>query len=83
MVSKTDWGAYEGRRRSILRMAEGQGDLSRRQVAYTLTGMSFREYLQLEGVCDLNPAKLSCLLKNHVDFLEKFPENCIAFSPIM
>lgn len=64
--------AYTGS--SILRMAEGQGDLSRRQVAYTLTGMSFREYLQLEGVCDLNPVKLSCLLKNHVALAEKITD---------
>jgi len=56
--------AYTGS--SILRMAEGQGDLSRRQVAYTLAGLSFREYLELEGVCVQSPLVLSDLLKNHV-----------------
>jgi len=56
--------AYTGS--SILRMAEGQGDLSRRQVAYTLAGLSFREYLELEGVCVQSPVSLSDLVKNHV-----------------
>jgi len=56
--------AYTGS--SILRMAEGQGDLSRRQVAYTLAGLSFREFLELEGVCERNPVSLSDLVKNHV-----------------
>ena len=61
--------AYTGS--SILRMAEGQGDLSRRQVAYTLAGLSFREYLKLEGVCDWDPVQLSDLLRNHVKLAER------------
>ena len=61
--------AYTGS--SVLRMAEGYGDLSRRQVAYTLAGLSFREYLQLEGVCDHNPVRLSDLLKCHVALAER------------
>ena len=64
--------AYTGS--SILRMAEGYGDLSRRQVAYTLAGLSFREYLQLEGVCDKNPVQLSELLKGHVALAERITE---------
>ena len=64
--------AYTGS--SILRMAEGYGDLSRRQVAYTLAGLSFREYLQLEGVCDENPVQLSELLKGHVALAERITE---------
>ena len=61
--------AYTGS--SVLRMAEGYGDLSRRQVAYTLAGLSFREYLQMEGVCDHNPVRLSDLLKCHVALAER------------
>jgi len=57
--------AYTGS--SILRLAEGQGDLSRRQVAYQLSGMSFREYLNLEHSLVLRPCVLECLLANHVD----------------
>ena len=64
--------AYTGS--SILRMAEGYGDLSRRQVAYTLAGLSFREYLQLEGICDQNPVQLSELLKRHVVLAERITE---------
>ena len=64
--------AYTGS--SILRMAEGYGDLSRRQVAYTLAGLSFREYLQLEGVCDENPVRLPELLKRHVALAERITE---------
>lgn len=64
--------AYTGS--SILRMAEGYGDLSRRQVAYTLAGLSFREYLQLEGVCDENPVRLPELLKSHVALAERITE---------
>ena len=64
--------AYTGS--SVLRMAEGLGDLSRRQVAYTLAGLSFREYLQLEGVCDHDPIRLSDLLKNHVALAERITE---------
>ena len=64
--------AYTGS--SILRMAEGYGDLSRRQVAYTLAGLSFREYLQLEGVCDENPVRLPELLKSHVALAERITD---------
>ena len=64
--------AYTGS--SVLRIAEGCGDLSRRQVAYTLAGLSFREYLQLEGVCDHDPVQLSDLLKRHVDLAERITE---------
>ncbi len=61
--------AYTGS--SVLRIAEGFGDLSRRQVAYTLAGLSFREYLQLEGVCDQDSVQLPDLLKRHVALAEQ------------
>ena len=64
--------AYTGS--SVLRIAEGFGDLSRRQVAYSLAGLSFREYLQLEGVCDLDPVQLCDLLKRHVVLAERITE---------
>ena len=64
--------AYTGS--SVLRIAEGFGDLSRRQVAYSLAGLSFREYLQLEGVCDLDSVQLSDLLKRHVVLAERITE---------
>ena len=39
--------AYTGS--SILRLASGKADLSRRQVEYFLAGLSFREFLEFEG----------------------------------
>ena len=35
---------------SILKIYKGQGDLSRRKSSYRLAGLSFREYLELNGV---------------------------------
>lgn len=61
--------AYTGS--SILRLAAGQGDLSRRQVAYALSGLSFREYLKLEGLLDVAPLTLNGLLQEHVAAAER------------
>lgn len=57
--------AYTGS--SILRLAEGQGDLSRRQVVYSLPGLSFREFLNLEAGLDIPIVNLETLLTDHVD----------------
>ena len=57
--------AYTGS--SILRLAEGQGDLSRRQVAYSLPCMSFREFLNFEYALEIPAVGIDELLKNHVD----------------
>ena len=40
--------AYSGS--SILKMDKGRADLSRRQTVYSLKGMSFREFLEYEGI---------------------------------
>ena len=42
-------------------------DLSRRHRLYTLEGLSFREYLKLEGVVDLPVLSLDRILSNHFD----------------
>ncbi len=55
--------AYSGS--SILKLAAGQADLSRRQVVYNLKGLSFREFLSYEGIADFFPVALDELLKNH------------------
>lgn len=57
--------AYTGS--SVLRLAEGQGDLSRRQVASVLPGMSFREFLNLEAGWNLPAVELEYLLQNHIE----------------
>lgn len=51
---------------SLLIMDNAKVDLSRRQTVYTLYGMSFREYLELEGIADLAAIPLEDLLQNHV-----------------
>lgn len=51
---------------SLLVMDNAKVDLSRRQTVYTLYGMSFREYLELEGVVNLDAIPLEDLLQNHV-----------------
>ena len=50
---------------SMLKMEKGKGDLSRRLMEYTLTGLSFREYLKFEGIKDIPVIELKDLLKKH------------------
>ena len=51
---------------SMLRISASQGDLSRRQVTYELRGLSFREFLLFEGICDAPALPLPELLDQHV-----------------
>ena len=60
--------AYTGS--SILQMKRGSGDLSRRQVEYSLAGLSFREFLALEEKGDFKPVDLKVLLRDHVKIAE-------------
>lgn len=64
--------AYTGS--SILRLDEGKGDLSRRQVEYMLQGLSFREYLNLENGSDYKSYTLVDLVKNHVQYAEEITQ---------
>ena len=50
---------------SMLQLSETQADLSRRCRPYTMQGLSFREYLELEGVAQLQPISLEEVLKKH------------------
>lgn len=51
---------------SMLRMEQSLiADLSRRHRLYTMEGLSFREYLKLEGVADLPVLALESVLDNH------------------
>ena len=45
--------AYTGS--SLLRLKARQGDFSRRQAGYELTGLSFREFLKFEGILNWEP----------------------------
>ena len=51
---------------SLLKMDNREGDLSRRQMAYTLDGLSFREFLAYEGALDAEPVPLEAVLADHV-----------------
>lgn len=51
---------------SLLEIDNAKVDMSRRQTPYVLKGMSFREYLEYEGVLKMNAVTLEDLLKNHV-----------------
>ena len=50
---------------SMLRIDHTQGDLSRRQLVYHLPGLSFREYLEFEGLYRCDPYELEDVLKDH------------------
>lgn len=52
---------------SLLEIDYSKTDLSRRQTVYTLTGMSFREYLEYEGIAKLGMLSLNDVLSNHVN----------------
>lgn len=51
---------------SLLEIDNAKVDMSRRQTPYVLKGMSFREYLEYEGVLKMNAVTLEELLANHV-----------------
>lgn len=57
---------------SVLEIYKGDADLSRRAVTYDLRGLSFREYLILEGVLNVSRISLEDLLENHIALAESY-----------
>ena len=53
---------------SILDLQRGGADLSRRAMQYTMTGLSFREYLNIRNGWNLAPATMDDVLAGKVDF---------------
>lgn len=51
---------------SLLEIDNAEVDMSRRQTPYTLKGMSFREYLEYDGILKMNAVTPEELLANHV-----------------
>lgn len=51
---------------ALLAIDNSEIDLSRRQTLYTLEPMSFREFLEYEGIATIPPVTLPELLKDHV-----------------
>jgi hypothetical protein len=56
---------------SLLIMDNATVDLSRRQTTYTLYGLSFREFLEFEGILHLDAVPLEDLLKQHASIAMK------------
>lgn len=55
---------------SVLKMYRGQGDLSRRKSSYRLAGLSFREYLKLNGIFSFERITLDEITAKHQDVSE-------------
>ena len=60
---------------SLLTMDNATVDLSRRQTAYTLYGMSFREFLAFENILHYPAIALEDLLQNHVSHAMQIVRN--------
>lgn len=52
---------------SVLKLTKAKADLSRRQAVYTLKGLSFREFLSLEGVDAGEALTIDRLVREHRD----------------
>lgn len=61
--------AYSGS--SLLKLDKGRGDLSRRQSIYRLRGLSFREYLEFEGVGRYEPLELGQIVNDHISLASR------------
>lgn len=59
---------------SILEIDTQQGDLSRRQMVYRLSGLSFREFLEFECGMKTEACTLEQLLQQHVAIASKITE---------
>lgn len=53
---------------AMLAIENSVTDLSRRQSLYTLVGLSFREYLEYEGIATIPPIELERLLADHTKY---------------
>lgn len=58
---------------SIIDLAKEEGDLSRRALMYELQGLSFREYLGLSGIVNIESLSLQDLLHNATAIRDLFP----------
>lgn len=61
---------------SMLQIDAAEGDLSRRQAMYEMRGMSFREYLEYEGILTTSALAIDDLLENHVKIAMDICEKC-------
>jgi len=64
---------------SIIDIAKEEADLSRRVLMYELQGLSYREYLELIGVCQFEAIPLVAILERAEDIRDVFP---VDFRPL-
>jgi predicted AAA+ superfamily ATPase len=60
---------------SLLQIHKSTTDLSRRVVYETLEGLSFREFLKFENICDLPTYSLLNIVENHQNIAFEITEN--------
>jgi len=60
---------------SLLKIYRGQGDLSRRKSSYRLAGLSFREYLKMNGIFNIDSIGLEDITTRHPDISENITRN--------
>lgn len=51
---------------SMLKIDQSQADLSRRCLFFTMQGLSFREYLDFNGIARFEPVSLNQILSHHI-----------------
>ena len=57
---------------AMLAIDHSKADLSRRQTLYNMNGLSFREYLEFNGILNGTPVTLEDLLQNHIAIAEQY-----------
>ena len=57
---------------SIIDISREEGDLSRRMLMYTLSGLSYREYLAFNDLYDFEPLALEDILSDNLRWTEMF-----------
>ena len=60
---------------SIIDISRQEGDLSRRALIYELPGLSYREYLQMNGILDMKAISLNTIIEKSNAVRELFPAN--------
>ncbi len=65
---------------SIIHLERSRGDLSRRAVMYTLHGLSFREFLQIQKTASFAPVTLDDLLQRHTELAADLTANFKPFA---
>ena len=60
---------------SIIDISKQEGDLSRRAIIYELFGLSYREYLKMNNIIDLNSIKLKDIINSKNNIRTFFPQS--------